>query len=49
MHNISARNKQDYVICEEGAYRRDTAKPRKTYMKKRAKPESLARYLSLLL
>jgi hypothetical protein len=49
MHNISARNNQDYVIFERRPYRRDTPKPRKTYMKKRVKPESLARDFSLLL
>jgi hypothetical protein len=47
MHNISARNNQGRVIYGEGPYRRDTAKPLKTYMKKRAKPESLTRPFQL--
>jgi hypothetical protein len=48
MHNISARNKQDYVICEQRPYRRDTPKPRKTYMKKRVKLDGLTRFFGLL-
>jgi hypothetical protein len=47
MHNIFARNNQARVIYEEMAYRRDTAKPRKTYMKKRARLSDFTRFFSL--
>ena len=48
MHNISARNNHNHSVSKQRSYRRDTLKPRKTYMKKRAKLESLARNFSLL-